>query len=316
MGYSLWIDDRQDIERFYSRREGFGFSNDQIMIGDSVFRPLLLEIDGVLKCDFSLEEIDSFTCGCSDFEEARSLLLCYGNSDNINPNIGTLFIVSSKSVIGKYQVVYDSPLLKSCADSILYKRKRGLPEYLDRTAIVLEQVRKIIGYTDNMEAYQSILQSEILHPKARAALRRCVNSRTDRNCTIDDRRNALDDFTKYCLNYKTFRSFIIWEQKYLNYKKEQAAIKRRDTIKEIKEVYEATFKREEARRQALDSSVLESVNAMRDENGNLKFDQIWSLYDFDDIYARSAEKLKSLGILPDDYNTDGDSKNAGTRRKI
>lgn len=315
MGYSLWIDDRQDIERFYSRREGFGFNNDQIMIGDSVFRPLLLEIDGISKCDFSLEEIDSFTCGCSDFEEARSLLTRYGNSNNINPNIGTLFIVSSKSVVGKYQAVYDSPLLKSCADSILYKRKMGLPEYLDRTAIVLEQVRKIIGYTDNREAYQSILQSEILHPKARAALRRCVNSRTDRDCTADDRRNALDDFTKYCLNYKTFRSFIIWEQKYLNYKKEQAAIKRRDTIKEIKEVYEATFKGEAARRQALDSPVLESVNAMRDENGDLMFDPVWALFDLDEIYSRSPKKLVALGILPYDY-TDEDSKDAKVHRKI
>ena len=313
MGYSLWIDDRQDIERFYSRREGFGFNNDQIMIGDSVFRPLLLEIDGISKCDFSLEEIDSFTCGCSDFEEARSLLICYGNSNNINPNIGTLFIVSSKSVVGKYQVVYDSPLLKSCADSILYKRKMGLPEYLDRTDMVLNQVKKIIRYTDDKETYKSILQSEILHPKARMSLMRCVNSRNDKACTDEDRINALDDFTKYCLNYKTFRSFIIWEQKYLNYKKEQATIKRRNTIKEINEVYEAMFRDEEARRQPLDSPVLESIDTMRDENGNLKFDQIWSLYELDDIYSRSAEKLKTLGILPDGYNTNGDSKNAGTR---
>lgn len=316
MGYSLWIDDRQDIERFYSRREGFGFNNDQIMIGDSVFRPLLLEIDGISKCDFSLEEIDSFTCGCSGFDEARSLLICYGNSNNINPNIGTLFIVSSKSVVGKYQVVYDSPLLKSCADSILYKRKMGLPEYLDRTDMVLNQVKKIIRYTDDKETYKSILQSEILHPKARMSLMRCVNSRNDKACTDEDRINALDDFTKYCLNYKTFRSFIIWEQKYLNYKKEQATIKRRNTIKEINEVYEAMFRDEEARRQPLDSPVLESIDTMRDENGNLKFDQIWSLYELDDIYSRSAEKLKTLGILPDGYNTNGDSKNAGTRRKI
>lgn len=316
MGYSLWIDDRQDIERFYSRREGFGFNNDQIMIGDSVFRPLLLEIDGISKCDFSLEEIDSFTCGCSGFDEARSLLICYGNSNNINPNIGTLFIVSSKSVVGKYQVVYDSPLLKSCADSILYKRKMGLPEYLDRTDMVLNQVKKIIRYTDDKETYKSILQSEILHPKARMSLMRCVNSRNDKTCTDEDRINALDDFTKYCLNYKTFRSFIIWEQKYLNYKKEQATIKRRNTIKEINEVYEAMFRDEAARRQPLDSPVLESIDTMRDENGNLKFDQIWSLYELDDIYSRSAEKLKTLGILPDDYNTNGDSKNAGTRRKI
>ena len=313
MGYSLWIDDRQDIERFYSRREGFGFNNDQIMIGDSVFRPLLLEIDGISKCDFSLEEIDSFTCGCSGFDEARSLLICYGNSNNINPNIGTLFIVSSKSVVGKYQVVYDSPLLKSCADSILYKRKMGLPEYLDRTDMVLNQVKKIIRYTDDKETYKSILQSEILHPKARMSLMRCVNSRNDKACTDEDRINALDDFTKYCLNYKTFRSFIIWEQKYLNYKKEQATIKRRNTIKEINEVYEAMFRDEEARRQPLDSPVLESIDTMRDENGNLKFDQIWSLYELDDIYSRSAEKLKTLGILPDGYNTNGDSKNAGTR---
>ena len=316
MGYSLWIDDRQDIERFYSRREGFGFNNDQIMIGDSVFRPLLLEIDGISKCDFSLEEIDSFTCGCSGFDEARSLLICYGNSNNINPNIGTLFIVSSKSVVGKYQVVYDSPLLKSCADSILYKRKMGLPEYLDRTDMVLNQVKKIIRYTDDKETYKSILQSEILHPKARMSLMRCVNSRNDKACTDEDRINALDDFTKYCLNYKTFRSFIIWEQKYLNYKKEQATIKRRNTIKEINEVYEAMFRDEKARRQPLDSPVLESIDTMRDENGNLKFDQIWSLYELDDIYSRSAEKLKTLGILPDDYNTNGDSKNVGTRRKI
>ena len=316
MGYSLWIDDRQDIERFYSRREGFGFNNDQIMIGDSVFRPLLLEIDGISKCDFSLEEIDSFTCGCSGFDEARSLLICYGNSNNINPNIGTLFIVSSKSVVGKYQVVYDSPLLKSCADSILYKRKMGLPEYLDRTDMVLNQVKKIIRYTYDKETYKSILQSEILHPKARMSLMRCVNSRNDKACTDEDRINALDDFTKYCLNYKTFRSFIIWEQKYLNYKKEQATIKRRNTIKEINEVYEAMFRDEEARRQPLDSPVLESIDTMRDENGNLKFDQIWSLYELDDIYSRSTEKLKSLGILPDGYNTNGDSKNAGTRRKI
>lgn len=316
MGYSLWIDSIQDIERFYSRRDGFGFNNDQIMIGDTTFRPLFLDIDGISKCDFSLEEIDSFTCGCSGFDEARSLLISYGNSDNINPNVKSLFIVSSKSAVGKYQVVYDSPLLKSCANSILYKRKLGLPEYLDRTDMVLNQVKKIIRYTDDKETYKSILQSEILHPKARMSLVRCVNSRNDKDCTDDDRRNALDDFTKYCLNYKTFRFFVIWEQKYLNHKKEQAAIKRRNTIKEINEVYKAMFRDEEERRKPLDSSVLASIDTMRDENGNLKFDQIWSLYDLDDIYSRSAEKLKSLGILPDDYNTDGDSKNAGTRRKI
>ena len=49
MGYSLWIDSIQDIERFYSRRDGFGFNNDQIMIGDTTFRPLFLDIDGISR---------------------------------------------------------------------------------------------------------------------------------------------------------------------------------------------------------------------------------------------------------------------------
>ena len=309
MGLNLWLDDYRNIEKYYSRRFDARGVSGQMMIGDSVdIEPLCLNIDGVSKYDFTLDEIDSFTCGFKNFEEVKEYLT---NSGYGNPNCeaSDLYIAKSSDTIGKYQVIYDNPLLKKCALVIQDKRKRHLPEFLDKTPEMKEYVQKIARYATAKGTSQSIRCFSLLPPHVRATLQYYSESINEKQTARASK--CFDNLFKYCMNYKTLRAFIIWEEQYLRLKGEQnkkRALERKDLQEEKKQVQRSMQYEEKLRRMPLDRPVLSAIDEMRDEDGNIDFDRVYGQFDLDDIYSNPDMLLQAVGILPPEVPDTKDEK--------
>ena len=316
MGFNLWLDSYRNIENYYLRRFDGRTAYGQIMLGDSANNgPLFLNIDGVYKCDFTLDEIDSFTSGCKDLEDVRNNFSKFGGYENIALHLGSLYIASKSDNIGKYQVVYNSPLLKKCAMVIREKRQKHLPEFLDRTPELQAYVQKLANYAVKDITGPSIRNFSLLPPHVKAVLQQYNNSINNDRIDISER--CFENLFSYCMNYKTLRAFIIWEQSYLNMELQQRQYKstsNRKLSEEREMVYRFMLREEELRKMPVSSPVLEAIDSMRDENGNIDYDQVYSQFDVDDIYSNSDIALQSVGILPVDIS-DGNSKGGSTKKK-
>lgn len=316
MGFNIWLDDYRNVENYYLRRFDGHTAAGQIMLGDSTNNGLLfLNIDGVYKCDFTLDEIDSFTSGCKDLEDVRNYFSKFSGYENIALHSGSLYIASKSNNIGKYQVVYNSPLLKKCAMVMREKRKKHLPEFLDKTLELQEYVQKLANYAVKDITGPSIRNFSLLPPHVKSVLQQYNNSISNGQKDISER--CFEKLFSYCMNYKTLRAFIIWEQAYLNMKRQQRqekAASNRKLSEERKMAYRSILREEELRRMPVSSPVLEAIDSMRDENGNIDYDQVYSQFDLDDIYSNSDIALQSVGILPVDISN-GNSKGVATKKK-
>lgn len=315
MGYNLWLASHCDIERYYYRRADNNRYG-QMAIGDSkdVF-PITLKIDGIHKLDFNLDEIDSLTCGYKDLDDLRKEFRKYPDFQYLADTPGTLIIASKSDNIGKYRVIYDSPLLKKCANVIRSKRNKELPLYLDRTDELREYVEKLAKYATDKKSGPSIRNFSILPPHVRSILDNYNESVTKKDEISAN--NHFENFFGYCMNYRTLRAFVIWEQDYLqkqkNERKERAA-KNKEYREEKKAAYSEMKKADELKRRPYESTALETIDGMRDENGNIDFDQVYSQFDFDEIFSHSSDGLESIGIIFSNQTENSNDKKGPRKR--
>ncbi len=304
MGYNLWLGERRELEDYYSRRLGIRSMDGQMMIGDSCDEEsLAFIIDGVRKTDFTLDEIDSFICGFKNLEDLRRYLRLFDEYESVADKAGRLYIASKYDNIDKFKVIYNNPFLQKCAMNIRNKRKDGVPEFLDRTPEMRKYVERMAKYAVNSGTSNSIVNSSLFPPHVQKSLRYyalCVND-NDKNGASTNFENLFG----YCMNYKTLRGFAVWEQEYLE--RQRSERKTNSSRSEKTQVYRKMQYEEELRFTPLDSQMMQEIDGMRDEDGNIDLDQVYSQFDFDDIHANSSRELQALGFLPtDDFgSTDG-----------
>lgn len=310
MGYNLWLASRRELEEYYYKRMGNRYVDGQLMLGDSILsEPLELIIDGKRKRDFTLDEIDSFVCGFKNLDDVRRHFRLFDEYKDFADNEGRLYIASKYDNIDKFQVIYNNPLLKKCAMLIREKRRNGLPEFLDRTPEMRNYVKTLVGYAVSKNSESFIIDSSLLPPHVQKKLRYYVEGINN-----NDQQMANANFEElfgYCMNYKTLRAFVIIEEKYL-----ERVAKRRADLRSRKSE-EAAVRRQmmyeyDLRSTPLDSPILAKIDNMRDEDGNIDFDRVYSQYDFDDIHSQPSRELQALGIIPMD---DGGSKKKGHKKK-
>lgn len=300
MGYNLWLDEIRNVEEYYSRRIGSRFMDGQMMFGDvGDEESLSFIIDGVRKTDLTLDEIDSFICGFKNLEDLRRHFRLFDEFRDLADKPGRLIIASKFDNIDKFQVIYNNPFLQKCAMNIREKRKNGLPEFLDRTPEMRRYVERLAGYAVGSDSNMLITNSTLFPPHVKRALNYyalCVND--------NDKAGAITNFENlfgYCMNYKTLRGFVIWEQNYLERKRKEE--KNREPMSEKAAIYRQMEYERELRSTPLDSSIMQDIDGMRDETGNIDLDRVYSQYDFDDIHAHSTRELQALGFLPIDDNS-------------
>ena len=95
-------------------------------------------------------------------------------------------------------------------------------------------------------------------------------------------------FANLC-NYKTLRGAVIWEREFL---KEHKNFLVDEEDLDIVEVYEQMAEEESLRTTPLETEMLTEIDSMRDEEGNIDFDRVFSQFDNDDIYAHSKRDLQ------------------------
>lgn len=299
MAYNLWLSDNKTIYHYYHRRLNSSAISGQMAIGDilEVF-PLPLKIDGIVKEDLWLDEIDSFTCCFRNLDDVRSALRIHSDYRNFADNPGSLMIASSSDDIGKFRVIYDNEFLKECADTIRRKRRNKEPLYLDDTPKVKEFVQKILDYAVLEDTAMSLTNFTILpHP-----ILMCLkNYRVSVLENIGFRDQYFDEFSHYCRNYKILRAFVLFEQDYLkktSSKEEEKRITTDNDFREREFVYQMMMREEELRRTPCSSPIADTIDSMRDENGSIDFDKVYGIYDLEDIHGLDDTTLQQLGIIP------------------
>lgn len=315
MGYNLWLARESDIYDYYYRRSGGKEVFGQMMLGeDPLVYPLTLTIDGVVTDDFTLDEIDSFVCKFKDLNALKKELSKYPDYKEIALRPGELIIARKTNNINKYKVIYNNPLLANCSMVIRDKRRRGEKEFLDRSPEIEAYVKKILKYVMGDRTTYSITGSPLVPPHVQKVLR--IYREHVKSRRFDSANSCFENLYNFCLNYKTLRGFIVWEQDHLEKVREQRAMKARATRslnEEKNAVYDAMRYEEELRHRPYESPVLEEIDGFRDSDGNIDFDQVYSRFDLDDIHTHSKEGLQSIGILPIDSVPKDDSK--GARKK-
>ena len=309
MGYNLWLGKVDDIKDYYSRRAGSRALDGQIMLDDKGDEESLsFVINGVRKTELTLDEIDSFFCGFRDLTDLRRYLNLFEEYEDIADKDGRLIIASRYGKIDKYEIVYDNPFLQRCAMAIRNKRKNNEPEYLDRTEELRLFVERFAQYALDGHARTSMIQSKLFPPKVKENLNFYAMNTISRD--EDGAKERFDRLFANLCNYKTLRGAVIWEREFL---KEHKNFLVDEEDLDIVEVYEQMAEEESLRTTPLETEMLTEIDSMRDEEGNIDFDRVFSQIDNDDIYAHSKRDLQALGLLPrDDYEAD---TNKGSRRK-
>lgn len=314
MAYNLWLAEYKAIQNYYSRRLDSRQLSSQIAFGDTPDDlPLSLMMDGEGREELTLDEIDSFTCCFKNLDALRRELRKYPEYRKYADRSGTLMIASRSDNIGKYRVIYHNQFLKDCADTIRRKRKHKEPLYLDRNPELEKFVRKIADYAVSQETGISLINFTILPPHVLNCIRNYRISILEKT-GFDSK--YLEMLSSYCSNYKTLRAFVVWEQDYLEMRRERIAQKRAEN-KEIRdEISKILLYGENLRRSPYASPIMEDIDGMRDEYGQLDLDRVYSIYDIDDIHSHSEKALQQIGILPVDFSEKEIKKNDGTTRKI
>lgn len=312
MGYNVWLASFRDIDRYYERKNYTRSSLAQLdLFAPPDISPLFFYIDGVGKQEFTLDEIDYFVCSFKDEAELRKSLSKYKAYEKILSNPGFLTIASNSKNIGKYKVVYNNPFLKKCASVIRNKRRLNQPEFLDRTKEIEEFVKTIAQYAVNKSTSESIINYGIFPPHVKITLRAYKESVLNNN--LQQKARCFENLYKYCLNYKTLRSFVLWQKEYqdqINRKRRETRIRNKEQETELKNALEHLALLDEEKKAPYRSEVLEAIDGMRDEDGNIDFDLVYSIFDTEDIYTIPSKDLKSIGI-----NNKDNSSDKGQKRK-
>lgn len=299
MTYNLWLADRRAIHNYYCRRLDARGLSSQMAIGDVQGDfPLPLTIDGVVKEELWLDEIDSFTCCFRNLDEVRSELRKHPEYSMFADNPGFLTIASKSDNIGKFRVIYDNEFLKECADAIRRKRRNGEPLYLDDIPEVEKFAQKIANYTVDENASMSLIGFTILPPPVLTCLK---NYRISVLENTGARDKFFEKFSHYCMNYKILRAFIIWEQDYLEMEQSKEIEQRtitRNTRSEREQIYQTMKFEEELRRMPYNDPVALDIDGMRGEDGNIDFDKVYGIYDLEDVHRLGDTTLQQLGIIP------------------
>lgn len=308
MGYNLWIGEKKELEDYYLRRVGSRSLDGQIMFGDvGDEESLSFVIDGVRKTELTLDEIDSFTCGFKNLGDLRRHFKLFDEYRELAQKSGRLIIASNYDNVDKFQVIYDNAFLQKCAMSIRDKRKKGLPEYLDRTPEMRKYVERLVQYAIDGDSSILITNSSLFPPHVKKTLSYyalCVNDKDMIGASTN-----LENLFGYCMNYKTLRGFVVWEQEYLEKKSKERS--GRGVRSEKSQVYKQMLYEEELRARPLETAMLVEIDGMRDDDGNIDYDRVYSMYDLDDIHAHSKRDLQALGFMPpEDF-----SAGTGKRRK-
>lgn len=303
MGFNLWFANVREIENYYlsrGRQNGRerGIISGQIMLGDEAgVVPLALNIDGRTEEEFSLEEIDSVLCS---YRDSKAVLKALGFGDAADET-RRLIVASGYDEIGKFQVVYNSPFLEKCADTIRRKRSQGGKAILDDTPEMRKFVGRILDYATSESTRDLLLSFSLLIPPVKDTLRKYGYSKSQNN--EESSMELSESFFEACLNYKVTRAFVIWEQDYLATKSNQASsTSRRGGVNDITKAYEALRLQESLRIEPVSGAaarVADEFMRERDpEKGGIDWDAFYAMYDFGDI---STGDMKRLGLLPPDY---------------
>lgn len=320
MAYNLWYAKREDIKNFYYNRKGSKSFEGQTMLGDKKgVSPIALNIDGVMRENLTLDEIDSFTCQFKSEEELYEALQISPN-DPVYEGRGMLVIGDKDDIdnIGKFQVVFNNAFLQRCAMNVREHRKIKGPNIA--SLVMTDEVEKFIqgiaAASVDVDASKSLFKFDILDRGVKEIL---DNYRTNfsNNYTPLANRN-FDQLTERCLNYKVLRSLSIWEEEYLEEQRkiraEQNRIKAEkaaETRARNRETIEITRRTDDYRSTSYERPIFEDIAQMRDEDGNLDFDRIFSQYDQDDIFGFNDETLRRNGVIP--INSEHNGKRSKTR---
>ena len=311
MGYDLWLGKVEDIKDFYEKREGSHALDGQMMIGENkVEESLTFVINGVAKTELTLDEIDSFICGFDDLEDLRRYFKLFEEYEDVASKEGKLIIASRYGKIDKYQVVYGDRFLQRCAMVIRNKRNNGEPEYLDRTEELRLFTERFAQYALDGNARNMMIQSNLFPPKVKDNLNFYALNTISKN--EDGARDRFDRLFANLCNYKTLRGAVIWEREFL---KEHKNALTDDMDPEILEIYEQIAEEERLRTTPLETEMLTEIDSMRDEEGRIDFDRVFSQFDNDEIYAHSKRDLRALGLFKEDEYTPSDDDNKVPRKR-
>ncbi len=314
MAYNLWLAEYKAIQDYYSRRLDSRQLSSQVAFGDALESfPLSLTIDGIVKEELTLDEIDSFTCCFKNSDDLHKKLQNYPEYLQHAAYSGPAMIASKSDNIGKYRVIYHNQFLKECADMIREKRRNGKPLYLEQTPELEKFVQKIADYSTKQDSGISLINFTILPPHVLTCLRNYRISVLD-NTGFHNK--YLKMLSSYCTNYKTLRAFVVWEEDYLRQKRNQSAQKRAANKEMQEEILEALLYEENLRRSPYASPIMEDIDGMRDEEGRLDLDRVYAIYDIDDIHSHSDKALQQIGLLPTEPPGKEFKKNGRATRKV
>lgn len=293
MSYCMWLSNAKNVEEYLSRNTNFRSINDQLMIGDDVFDlPVQITVKGAEKYKLNLDELDYFVSGCKNFEDLVHKILKDPVYQGRKPDPNArLIVVSNRNIINKYQPIYNNPFLHRCSEIMIEKRRQQSPEYLDMDDELKEYVGKILKYLTSPSTQQSLLDYDKISPKVNAVLK-TYKAHYD-NKKYNELQKDKDLLTLYCCNYKTLRSFVLWETKVL----EQRNQKRQETRKqndEAREDYRINLRNRYQEADRVPTEEEERLEELRHQDGSFDMDEVYAMYDLDDLHA------SGLGMLGQD----------------
>lgn len=300
MGYHLWIGTMESVSKY-----GDSSNNDahQIdMFGNSTHDLAVpIYINGVGS--FNLEDIDLLTAQFKNEKEFRE----WANEVNfgsLKDAYGKVMITHKYKELREDPVVYDSPLLVSCATEVKAKKANGYLEadiWLSRNDELLALAKRIAKYLKNKESRSGLLRLDFI-PKLFEGLVGYA-----RSCDLGNEKNDKENFEVIytgCLRYSSLRKFIVWEKEHLLDKKLAKEKEREDQ----REFEKEETRLQEKRERPFKSPIVQAIDEMRTPTGEIDMDQVWSVMDVDDVYSSDIDDLNYVGLKTYDKKTTTNNK--------
>lgn len=309
MGYHLWIGTMESVSKYGD------FSNNDAhqidMFGNTTHDLAVpIYINGVGS--FNIEDIDLLTAQFKNEKEFRE----WANEVNfgsLKDADGKVMITHKYKGLREDPVVYDSPLLVSCATEVKAKKTNGYLEadiWLSRNDELLALAKRIAKYLKNKELRGGLLRLDFI-PKLSEGLVGYA-----RSCDLGNEKNDKENFEAIytgCLRYSSLRKFLVWEKEHLlaeKTRKRQIALEKEEIREEERDAQEVRF------RPITNPDILEIYEDMRTPEGEIDWDRVWREKSTDDVYKFGNDsELQDIGLKSSDASM-GDStiKNKGKKK--